>query len=108
MGAPKTSYRAAGIESAVWVGTTASPSCSPRGAPAHLRLLARRPNGSFRPIKDFPALTGCELAATGHYPRCGAERRDGDGAMVLLDVNRAQPRIRNLTSGVNPAWATAP
>ena len=76
------------------------------GAPAHLRLLARRADGSFKPVKDFPALTGHELAATGHHL---ALRRGngatGDGPMVLLDVTRAQPRIRSLTSGVNPAWA---
>jgi len=103
----KTSFRAPGIQSAAWVGNDRVAVLA--GAPAHLRLLARRPNGSFSPIKDFPALTGFELAATGHYLALRRENdANGDGAMVLLDVNRPQPRIRNLTSGVNPAWATAP
>ena len=48
------------------------------GAPTHLRLLARRPNGSFKQVKDFPALTGTELAATGHYLALAARKqRDG-------------------------------
>jgi hypothetical protein len=76
------------------------------GAAAHLRVLARRADGRFTPAKDFPALTGCELAATGD--RLALRRGNcakGDGAMILLDVDRKQPRLRGLTSGVNPAWA---
>jgi hypothetical protein len=76
------------------------------GAPAHLRLLAQRVDGSFAPAKDFPQLTGCELAATGDQLALrGGNCASGDGAMVLLDVDRKQPRLRGLSSGVNPAWA---
>jgi hypothetical protein len=28
----------------------------------------------------------------------------GDGAITVLDVNQADPRVRRLPSGVNPAW----
>jgi len=107
-GPPTSAYRSAGIRSAAWVGNDriAVLLADSPGAPAHLRLLARRANGSFRRVKDFPALTGSELAATGHYL---ALRRgndgEGDGAMVLLDVDRTRPRIRSLSTGVNPAWA---
>ena len=87
--------------------TTASPSCSPTapGGPTHLRLLARRPNGSFKRVKDFPALTGSELAATGHY--LALQRGNGatGGAIDLLDADRAHPWLRRLTTGANPAWA---
>jgi beta-lactam-binding protein with PASTA domain len=102
---PAPGYRATGIQSAVWVGNDRV-AVLLGGAQAHLRLLALQPDGSFKDLKDFPALTGCELAAAGHFAvlrrgNCAS----GDGAMILLDVDRAQPRLRGLTSGVNPAWA---
>jgi hypothetical protein len=101
-------YHAAAIRSAAWLGTNRIAILVAAGAdaPAHLRLLARGAHGSFKTGRDFPSLTGCELAATGHYL---ALRRgncaNGDGAMVLLDANLTQPRLRGLTSGSNPAWA---
>ena len=104
--APTLAYRAAGIVSAAWAGNNRIAVLVARraGAPAHLRLLARRGN-RFAVVKDFPALTGWELSGAGEFV---ALRRgntgSGDGAIVLLDVNRAQPRVRNLPSGVNPAW----
>jgi hypothetical protein len=100
--APTVGYRSSGIQSAAWVGNDriAVLLAARAGAQAHLRLLARRPNGSFKQVKDFPALTGSELAATGHY--LALQR---GGSMILLDVDRAHPRIRGLTTGVNPAWA---
>ena len=69
------------------------------------RLLARRADGSFKQLKDFPSLTGHELADSGHFLalRRGASAT-GDGPMVPLDVNRARPRNRSLTNGVNPVW----
>jgi beta-lactam-binding protein with PASTA domain len=101
--APKLLYRSATIRSAVWAGNDriALLLASRRGAPAHLRVLARRPDGSFRQAKDLPHLTGSELAATGH----NLVLRRGSGSMVLLDVDRAQPPVRALTRGSNPAWA---
>jgi dipeptidyl aminopeptidase/acylaminoacyl peptidase len=101
--APKLLYRAASIRSAVWVGNDriALLLATRRGARAHLRVLARRPNGTFRRAKDFPALTGSELAATGH----DVVLRRGDGSLALLDVDRAQPLVRGLARGSNPVWA---
>ncbi len=100
--APRSLYRSARIDSAVWVGNEriALLLAARRSGPAHLRLLARRPNGSFRQVKDFPAVTGSELTATGHH----LVLRRG-GAMELLDVDRAAPRVRGLGSGANPVWA---
>ena len=91
--------------------TTASPCWSPTrrgraGAPAP----ARPPRGrhASSAVKDFPALTGHELAAAGRHLalRRGNDATD-DGPMVLLDTRRAQPRVRTLPSGVNPAWGSA-
>jgi hypothetical protein len=104
--APKP-YHAGAIRSAAWLGTNriAVLVAATPDAPAHLRLLTRVAGG-FKQAEDFPDLTGCELAATGHYL---ALRRgncaSGDGAMLLLDPDRPQPRVRGLTSGANPAWA---
>jgi len=106
--APTRAYRQAGIQSAVWVGIRRiAVLVSPHpGAPAHLRLLARRADGTFKRVKDFPALTGHELAAKGrHLALRRGKDATGDGSLVLLDVDSAQPQVRRLTSGVNPAWA---
>jgi len=102
---PARGYRGTGVQSAVWVGNDRV-AVLLGGAQAHLRLLALQPDGSFKDLKDFPALTGCELAAAGHFVvlRRG-NCTSGDGAMILLDTDLAQPRVRGLTSGVNPAWA---
>jgi hypothetical protein len=106
-GAPASVYRAASIQSAVWVGNDriAVLLAVRPGGPTHLRLLARRPNGSFKQAKDFPALTGSELAVTGHY--LALQRGNGatGGAIDLLDANRAHPWLRRLTTGLNPVWA---
>jgi hypothetical protein len=106
--APTVAYRRAGIQSAVWVGTRrVALLVAPRPeAPAHLRLLALRANGALEHVKDFPSLTGHELAAKGRHLalRRGKDAK-GDGSLVLLDVNQATPRVRRLSSGVNPAWA---
>ena len=93
-----------GIDSAVWVGKGPHrASCSPRAGPAR-RTCACSPaarTAGFRQVKDFPALTGSELAATGHH----LVLRRG-GAMELLDVDRAAHRVRGLGDGANPgAWA---
>lgn len=106
--APKTAYRAGSIRSAAWVGNQrlAVLVADHAAAPAHLRLLTRRPDGTFVPLKDFPTLTGHELAATGrHVALRGGERASADGAITLLDVTRERPRVGRLPSGVNPAWA---
>ncbi len=94
---PTSGYRAASIQSAVWLGNdrVAVLAADRAGAPAYLRLLARRANGSLKRVKDFPSLTGYELAATGDFLALRRGRHaTGDGAMVLLDVDRAHPRIR--------------
>ncbi|MDA0159161.1 PASTA domain-containing protein [Solirubrobacter ginsenosidimutans] len=105
--APTRIYRSAGFRSAVWVSNDriAVLLAVRPGGPAHLRLLGRRPDGSFKQVKDFPALTGSELAATGHY--LALQRGDSatGGAIDLLDADRAHPWLRRLTTGVNPAWA---
>jgi hypothetical protein len=106
--APTVAYRRSGIQSAVWVGVRrVAALVAPRpGAPAHLRLLALRADGTLEHLKDFPSLTGHELAAKGRHLalRRGKDAK-GDGSLVLLDVKQAQPRVRRLSSGVNPAWA---
>jgi hypothetical protein len=106
--APKTAYQAGSIRSAAWVGNqrVAVLVADHAGAPAHLRLLTRRPDGALVALKDFPGLTGHELAATGrHVALRSGKNATGDGAITLLDVSRAQPRVGRLPSGVNPAWA---
>ena len=106
--APVSVYRGPSIKSAVWVGNDriALLLADRPAAPAHLRLLARHSHGRFRRVKDFPTLTGYELAATGHHLALRrGKAATGDGAMVLLDADRAKPRIRGLTSGSNPTWA---
>jgi hypothetical protein len=105
--APTSVYRAANIQSAVWVGNDriAVLLALRPGGPTHLRLLGRRPNGSFRQVKDFPALTGSELAVTGHHLALQRGTSATGGAIDLLDANRAHPWLRRLTTGVNPAWA---
>ena len=70
------------------------------GAKPHVRLLARRADGTFNRVRDFKALTGSELAATDHF----LALRNGK-SLNLIDVDRAQPQIRDLGTGVNPAWA---
>ena len=88
--------------------TTASPCWSPTAA-ADRRTCGCSPaaaDGSFKQVKDFPSLTGSELAATGHFLALQrGTSATGDGPIVLLDANRAHPWLRRLTSGVNPAWA---
>jgi hypothetical protein len=107
-GMPATVYRSADIESAVWLGDDriAALVADHPGAAAHLRLLARDASGAFRTVRDFPTLTGCELAASGHdlALRRGTDPTR-DGAIVLLDADRARPRLRNLSDGLNLAWA---
>ncbi|RKQ91207.1 PASTA domain-containing protein [Solirubrobacter pauli] len=106
--APKTAYRAGSIRSAAWVGNQrlAVLVADHAAAPAHLRLLTRRPDGTFAPLKDFPSLTGHELAASGrHVALRGGERSSADGTITLLDVTRERPRVGRLPNGVNPAWA---
>ncbi len=106
--APKTAYQAGSIRSAAWVGNqrVAVLVADHAGAPAHLKLLARQPTERSRRSRHFPALTGHELAATGrHVALRGGQRATADGAITLLDVTRAQPRVGRLPSGVNPAWA---
>ena len=102
MDGAEAAYRAASIQAAVWIGNNriAVLLAGKRPAPAHLRLLARRPNGTFRQVKDFPALTGTELAATGHH----LVLRNG-GKLQLLDVDRAAPLVRSLGRGANPVRA---
>ena len=79
--APVSAYRAAGLQSAVWVGNDriAVLVADRAGEPAHLRLLARRSDGRFKRVKDFPKLTGGELAATGHHLALQRGQRRGDG-----------------------------
>ncbi len=105
--APVAAYSATSIQAAVWVADTriAVLASDTPSAPAHLRLLART-RGTFKVVKDFPQLTGFELAATGHYLalRRGSSDTAG-GPMLLLDLTRAKPRVRTLASGLNPAWA---
>ncbi|HEY6892238.1 MAG TPA: hypothetical protein VI300_30820, partial [Solirubrobacter sp.] len=105
--APTPVTRSASIPSAVWVGSDriAVLLAVRPGGPAHLRLLARRPNGRFKRVKDFPALTGSELAATGHYLALQRGNTATGGAIDLLDADRAHPWLRRLTTGVNPTWA---
>jgi len=106
--APAAAYSAAAIQSAVWVANTriAVLVSDTPSAPAHLRLLAAV-HGAFKVLKDFPELTGFELAATGHHLALRRGSSDtGDGPMVLLDLKRARPRVRTLASGINPAWAS--
>jgi hypothetical protein len=105
--APTPVARSASIQSAVWVGSDriAVLLAVRRGGPTHLRLLARRPNGSFKRVKDFPALTGSELAATGHYLALQRGNGTTGGAIDLLDADRAHPWLRRMTTGVNPTWA---
>jgi hypothetical protein len=104
---PKTVYRAADIRSAVWIDDDriAVLVAERRGGEAHLRLLTRGTNGRLKATKDFPALTGHELAAAGRHLalRRGDDAAD-DGPMLLLDTRRDQPRVRTLPRGVNPAW----
>ncbi len=71
--APVVAYSAASVQSAVWVADTriAVLVSDTPSAPAHLRLLART-HGTFKIVKDFPELTGFELAATATTSRCGA------------------------------------
>jgi hypothetical protein len=107
-GAPTVAYRAAGLQAAAWVGSrrVAVLVAARPGAAAHLRLLALRADGRLEPVKEFPALTGHELAAKGrHLALRRGQDATGDGALVVLDVDAARPRTRRLSSGVNPAWA---
>ena len=106
--APQRVYGRSGIVSAAWVGDdrlAVLVADAPDARP-HVRLLARRADGRFARVKDFPALTGHELAATGRHLilRRGSDAT-GDGALDLLDLERARPKIRTLTTGANPAWA---
>jgi hypothetical protein len=106
--APVVAFGAASIQSAVWVANTriAVLASDTLSAPAHLRLLARS-HGTFKVVKDFPELTGFELATTGHYLALRRGTSDtADGPMVLLDLTRAKPRVRTLANGTNPAWAS--
>jgi hypothetical protein len=98
---PTLSYRSARIASAAWIGDhrVAALVAGRAGAPAHLRLLTRRRDGRLERVKDFPALTGSELAATGHH----LALRRGDHAIVLLDADH--PRMRRVATGDDPAWA---
>jgi hypothetical protein len=96
------------IESATWVGTDriAVLVVTRKWSSPHLRLLSRRHDGTFTVTKDFTRQTGCELAAVRHYlalrkGSCAAR----DGVIRLLDANRSDPQIRELTSGINPTWA---
>ncbi len=104
--APTLAYHASGVVSATWVGNDKIAVLVARraGAPARLRLLARRGN-RFVAIKDYSSLTGWELAGDGHYVALRrGNTQAGDGAIVLLDLSHAQPRVTNLPSGINPAW----
>ncbi len=106
--APAAGYSATSIQSAVWVANTriAVLASDTPSAPAHLRLLARA-HGTFKVVKDFPALTGFELARTGHYLALRRGSSDtADGPIVLLDLRRAKPRVRTLADGMNPVWAS--
>jgi hypothetical protein len=106
--APKTVYRAASLRAVAWVGNNrlAVLVASSPSAPAHLRLLSRKSDGMFATAKDFPALTGSELAGTGHFLALQrGSNASADGEMLLIDIDRPQPRVRRLTSGTNPAWA---
>ncbi|MBE2320883.1 PASTA domain-containing protein [Solirubrobacter sp. CPCC 204708] len=104
---PVSAYRAAHIQSAAWVGDdrVAVLVADRPGAPAHVRLLARAADGRFTVLKDFPRLTGFELAAHGHRLalRRGTRAAD-DGKVDLLDLKRERPRVRTLAHGVNPAF----
>lgn len=105
--APTAVYSAASIQSAVWTANSriAVLASDTPSAPAHLRLLART-HGAYKVIKDFPELTGFELAASGHFLALRRGSRDtADGPIVLLDLKRAKPRRRTLASGTNPAWS---
>jgi hypothetical protein len=105
--APSAAYNATSIQSAAWVSNSriAVLVSDTPSAPAHLRLLARA-HGAYKVVKDFPELTGFELAATGHYLALRRGTSDtADGPMVLLDLKRAKPRVRTLASGTDPAWA---
>jgi hypothetical protein len=105
--APTAVYGAASIQSAVWVANSriAVLASDTPSAPAHLRLLALT-HGAYKVVKDFPELTGFELAATGHYLALRRGSSDiAGGPIVLLDLKRAKPRVRTLASGTNPAWA---
>jgi hypothetical protein len=105
--APVAAYSATSIESAVWIANTriAVLASDTPSAPAHLRLLGRS-HGALKVVKDFPELTGFELAATGRYLALRRGTGDtSDGPIVLLDLKRANPRVRTLASGTNPAWA---
>jgi hypothetical protein len=106
--APAAAYTAASIQSAVWVAGNriAVLASDTPSAPAHLRLLARS-HGTFKVVKDYPDLTGFELAATGHDLALRRGTSDtSDGPIVLLDLTRAKPRVRTLATGVDPAWAS--
>lgn len=105
--APKTVYRAAVLRAAVWLGEdrVAVLVAGTRRATPHLRVLARRADGRLTTVKDFPELTGHELAATGrHLALRRGSRASEDGPIELLDVRRTQPKVRSLPSGVNPVW----
>lgn len=103
---PKTVYRAAGIRAAVWLDDdrVAALVAARRGARPHLRILTRRAGGQLETTKDFPALTGSELAASGHHVALRRGSDAQDGPITLLDVDRDRPRLRDLPSGVNPTW----
>ena len=102
--APTRAYRRAGIQSAVWVGIRRiAVLVSPHpGAPAHLRLLARRADGTFKRVKDFPALTGHELAAKGRHLALGVGRTRT--ATVRWSCSTWMQRSRR--SGASPAAST--
>jgi hypothetical protein len=104
---PVTVYRAPNLRAAAWVGNNRLAvlvASRPNGA-AHLRLLSRKPDGTFVAAKEFPELTGSELAGTGTLLVLQrASDASDDGAMTLLDIDRPQPRVRRLASGTNPAW----
>ena len=103
---PKPVYRAADIRSAVWIDDdrVAVLVAERRGGAAHLRLLTRGTNGRLKATKDFPALTGHELAAAGRHValRRGDDAAD-DGPMLLLDTRRA-----SRACGRCPAASTPP
>jgi hypothetical protein len=106
--APAVAYSATSIQSAVWVTNTrlAVLAADTPSAPAHLRLLTRA-HGAFQVVKDFPELTGFELAATGRYLALRRGTSDtADGPIVLLNLERANPRVRTLASGINPVWGS--
>ncbi len=96
--APTPVHAAAGLRAAAWLANNRVAVLA--GARPHVRLLARRADGSFDRVRDFKALTGSELAAAGRHLALRSDK-----TLTLIDVDRAQPRVRDLGTGVNPAWA---